>query len=41
MCGRPWYSLTVHHPLGSINRVRRRAYEVLGGRRHDVNGAQE
>lgn len=38
---RPWYGLTDHRPLGSINRVRRKAYEVLGAWRHDVNAVEE
>lgn len=41
MSWRPWYGLTAFRPLGSINRVRRRAYEVLGGWRHDVNARAE
>ena len=38
---RPWYGLAAHRPLGSINRVRREAYEVLGAWRHDVNAQAE
>ncbi|MDP9443505.1 MAG: hypothetical protein M3P83_03750 [Actinomycetota bacterium] len=41
MSWRPWYGVTAHRPLGSINRVRRRAYEVLGAWRHDVNAVAE
>lgn len=41
MSWRPWYGLVAHRPLGSINRVRRRAYEVLGAWRHDVNATDE
>ena len=41
MSWRPWYGLAAFRPLGSINRVRRRAYEELGGWRHDVNARAE
>ena len=41
MSWRPWYGLIAHRPLGSINRVRRKAYEVLGAWRHDVNATVE
>lgn len=35
--GRPWNGLVAHRPLGSINRVRRRAYEELGRVRFETN----
>lgn len=38
--GRPWWGLTAHRPLGSINRVRRRAYEELGRWRHEMNAVE-
>jgi hypothetical protein len=34
----PWHGLVEHEPLGGINRVRRRVYEVISARRHDKNG---
>lgn len=41
MSWRPWYGLTAHRPLGSINRVRNRAYAELGAWRHAANAAAE
>ncbi len=41
MSWRPWYGLVAHRPLGSINRVRKRAYEELGKFRHDQNAQEE
>ena len=41
MSWRPWYGLAAHRPLGSINRLRRTAYERLGGIRHEVNDREE
>lgn len=41
MSWRPWSGLVAHRPLGSINRVRRRAYEELGAYRHEVNARTE
>lgn len=38
---RPWNGLVAHRPLGSINRVRRRAYDELGAWRHEVNARDE
>lgn len=38
--GRPWWGLSAHRPLGSINRVRRRAYEELGAWRHEMNAVE-
>ncbi|MGH3899950.1 MAG: hypothetical protein ACRDTA_17270 [Pseudonocardiaceae bacterium] len=35
------FGLTAHRPLGSINRVRRPAYEALGAWRHEVNATEE
>jgi hypothetical protein len=34
----PWHGLVEHEPLGGINRVRRRVYEVISTLRHDKNG---
>jgi hypothetical protein len=34
---RPWHGLAAHRPLGSVNRLRRRAYEVMGAQRFDLN----
>lgn len=34
---RPWHGLAAHRPLGSVNRLRRRGYEVLGAQRTDLN----
>ncbi|MBW0103096.1 catalase family protein [Pseudonocardia sp. KRD291] len=34
---RPWNGLPAHRPLGSINRLRRRAYEVMGQQRFTLN----
>lgn len=33
----PWHALTVHRPLGSFNRVRKRIYETMSKFRHDAN----
>ncbi len=41
MSWRPWNGLVAHRPLGSINRVRRRAYEELGAFRHTQNARAE
>jgi len=41
MAWRPWSGLVEHRPLGSINRVRRRAYAELGAWRHEVNARAE
>ena len=41
MSWRPWYCLAAHRPLGSINRVRRDAYEQLGALRHAWNDRTE
>ncbi len=38
---RPWNGLVAHRPLGSINRLRRRGYEELGARRHEMNAVAE
>ncbi len=37
----PWHGLTEHEPLGGINRVRRRVYEVMSKLRHDRNGRSQ
>lgn len=34
---RPWHGLAAHRPLGSVNRLRRAAYEELGRQRTDLN----
>lgn len=34
---RPWHGLAAHRPLGSINRLRQRAYEELGAGRFHLN----
>jgi hypothetical protein len=34
----PWHALPEHRPLGGINRARRRVYEVMSARRHELNG---
>lgn len=34
---RPWNGLAEHRPLGSVNRLRRRAYHELGVQRGDMN----
>lgn len=41
MSWRPWFGLTAHRPLGSLNRLRRPAYEALGAWRHEVNAVEE
>jgi hypothetical protein len=33
----PWHGLAGQRPLGSVNRLRRAAYEELGRRRTDLN----
>lgn len=33
-----WHALTVHRPLGSFNRARKRAYEAMSEFRHHANG---
>ncbi|GGF49770.1 hypothetical protein GCM10011519_24660 [Marmoricola endophyticus] len=35
--GRPWNGLVAHRPLGSINRVRKQAYDELGRWRFETN----
>jgi len=35
----PWHCLAEHRPLGGVNRARRRVYEAISGRRHELNGA--
>jgi hypothetical protein len=37
---RPWHGLAAHRPLGSVNRLRRRAYEVMGEQRFALNATQ-
>ena len=37
----PWHGLPEHRPLGSANRVRRRAYELISALRHERNGVPE
>jgi hypothetical protein len=34
----PWHALEEHQPLGSINRARKRVYEVMARMRHEANG---
>lgn len=34
----PWHALREHRPLGGINRARKKVYEALSRRRHDLNG---
>lgn len=34
----PWHALAEHRPLGAINRSRRRIYEAIAARRHELNG---
>lgn len=41
MSWRPWYGLAAFRPLGSINRVRARAYTELGAWRHEQNARTE
>jgi len=41
MAWRIWNGLAAHRPLGSINRVRRAGYEVLGQWRHDENAVTQ
>lgn len=35
----PWHALSDHRPLGGINRVRKRVYEAMSARRHELNDA--
>ena len=37
---RPWHGLAAHRPLGSVNRLRDRAYEVMGGQRFALNAVE-
>lgn len=37
----PWHALTVHRPLGSFNRVRKRIYVTMSKFRHQANHLQE
>ncbi|MEJ2864358.1 catalase family protein [Actinomycetospora flava] len=37
---RPWHGLATHRPLGSVNRLRRAAYEELGHQRTDLNAVE-
>ena len=37
---RPWHGLAAHRPLGSVNRLRRRAYEELGAQRTGLNAVE-
>lgn len=37
---RPWHGLAAHRPLGSVNRLRRQAYEELGKQRTDLNAVE-
>lgn len=34
----PWHSLAEHRPLGGINRTRKKVYQALSQRRHELNG---
>lgn len=34
----PWHSLPDHQPLGCMNRIRRRVYEMISRLRHERNG---
>jgi len=34
----PWYGLEAHRPLGSVNRLRRKLYEMSAARRQEING---
>ena len=33
----PWHALTIHRPLGGINRCRRKVYDALSAERHRAN----
>lgn len=37
----PWHTLPEHQPIGGINRMRRRVYEVAGKLRHTLNSAPQ
>lgn len=37
---RPWHGLAAHRPLGSVNRLRRRAYEAIGAQRFALNAVE-
>jgi hypothetical protein len=34
----PWHALAEHHPLGGINRTRKKVYQAIAQRRHELNG---
>jgi hypothetical protein len=34
----PWHALPEHRPLGGINRTRKKVYEAISRRRHELNG---
>lgn len=34
----PWRALVEHRPIGGVNRARRRVYEALSRKRHELNG---
>ena len=34
----PWHALTEHRPLGGINRTRKKVYQEISQRRHELNG---
>jgi len=34
----PWHALAEHRPLGGINRTRKKVYQALSQRRHELNG---
>jgi hypothetical protein len=34
----PWHTLVEHRPLGGINRTRKKVYEAISQRRHELNG---
>lgn len=35
----PWHALAEHRPLGGINRTRKKVYQAISQRRHELNGA--
>lgn len=37
----PWNTLAAHRPLGGVNRSRKKLYEILSRRRHEMNGISE
>lgn len=37
---RPWHGLAAHRPLGSVNRLRERAYEAIGVQRFALNAVE-